>query len=95
MLHNNEHALIMYLHGRALEEQPATLYYAFPADQASPPSPSPTGSMLPASREASETSCRTCPGTVSSRFRSAGWTRCSHSRIRLPTTQRRPRPPPP
>jgi hypothetical protein len=34
MLHNNEHALIMYLHGRALEGRPATLYYAFPADQA-------------------------------------------------------------
>ena len=34
MLHNFEHALIMYLHGRALEEKPATLYYAFPADQA-------------------------------------------------------------
>ncbi|MET0526585.1 MAG: AGE family epimerase/isomerase [Nocardioides sp.] len=34
MLHNHEHALIMYLHGRALEDQPARLYYAFPADQA-------------------------------------------------------------
>ena len=34
MLHNNEHALIMYLHGRALEGRPATLYYAFPAEQA-------------------------------------------------------------
>ena len=34
MLHNNEHALIMYLHGRALEGRPARLYYAFPAEQA-------------------------------------------------------------
>jgi N-acylglucosamine 2-epimerase (GlcNAc 2-epimerase) len=34
MLHNNEHALIMYLHGRALEDKPAKLYYAFPAEQA-------------------------------------------------------------
>ena len=34
MLHNNEHALIMYLHGRALEGRPAKLYYAFPAEQA-------------------------------------------------------------
>ena len=34
MLHNHEHALIMYLHGRALEDRPAKLYYAFPADQA-------------------------------------------------------------
>jgi len=34
MLHNHEHALIMYLHGRALEGTPAKLYYAFPADQA-------------------------------------------------------------
>jgi hypothetical protein len=33
MLHNNEHALIMYLHGRALEGKPARLYYAFPAEQ--------------------------------------------------------------
>jgi hypothetical protein len=34
MLHNFEHALVMYLHGRALEGVPARLYYAFPADQA-------------------------------------------------------------
>ena len=34
MLHNYEHALILYLHGRAMESRPATLYYAFPADQA-------------------------------------------------------------
>ncbi len=34
MLHNNEHALIMYLHGRALERRPARLYYAFPVEQA-------------------------------------------------------------
>ena len=34
MLHNHEHALIMYLHGRALEGMPAKLYYAFPAEQA-------------------------------------------------------------
>jgi hypothetical protein len=34
MLHNNEHALIMYLHGRASEGRPAKLYYAFPAEQA-------------------------------------------------------------
>jgi hypothetical protein len=34
MLHNDEHALIMYLHGRALEGKPAKLYYAFPAEQA-------------------------------------------------------------
>jgi hypothetical protein len=34
MLHNYEHALILYLHGRAMEAQPASLYYAFPADQA-------------------------------------------------------------
>jgi hypothetical protein len=34
MLHNHEHALIMYLHGRALEDAPAKLFYAFPADQA-------------------------------------------------------------
>ena len=34
MLHNNEHALIMYLHGRALEGRPAKLYYAFPEDEA-------------------------------------------------------------
>lgn len=34
MLHNHEHALIMYLHGRALEGEPAKLHYAFPADQA-------------------------------------------------------------
>jgi hypothetical protein len=34
MLHNHEHALIMYLHGRALEGLPARLYYALPDDQA-------------------------------------------------------------
>ena len=34
MLHAHEHALIMYLHGRALEERPARLFYAFPAAQA-------------------------------------------------------------
>jgi mannose/cellobiose epimerase-like protein (N-acyl-D-glucosamine 2-epimerase family) len=34
MLHAHEHALIMYLHGRALEGRPARLYYAFPEDQA-------------------------------------------------------------
>ncbi|MFL6178742.1 MAG: AGE family epimerase/isomerase, partial [Actinomycetes bacterium] len=34
MLHNYEHALILYLHGRAMEARPATLYYAFPASQA-------------------------------------------------------------
>jgi hypothetical protein len=34
MDHNFEHALIMYLHGQALEGKPATLYYAFPADEA-------------------------------------------------------------
>ncbi len=34
MLHAHEHALIMYLHGRALEDRPARLYYALPEDQA-------------------------------------------------------------
>jgi mannose/cellobiose epimerase-like protein (N-acyl-D-glucosamine 2-epimerase family) len=34
MLHNYEHALVLYLHGRAMEGRPATLYYAFPAGQA-------------------------------------------------------------
>ena len=34
MLHNFEHALVMYLHGRALEGLPARLFYAFPAEQA-------------------------------------------------------------
>jgi mannose/cellobiose epimerase-like protein (N-acyl-D-glucosamine 2-epimerase family) len=34
MLHAHEHALIMYLHGRAMEDRPARLHYAFPADQA-------------------------------------------------------------
>jgi hypothetical protein len=34
MLHNMEHALILYLHGRALEGRPARLHYAFPHDQA-------------------------------------------------------------
>jgi N-acylglucosamine 2-epimerase len=34
MLHAHEHALIMYLHGRALEGKPAKLYYAFPSDEA-------------------------------------------------------------
>ena len=34
MLHNMEHALILYLHGRALEGRPARLYYALPHDQA-------------------------------------------------------------
>ena len=34
MLHAHEHALIMYLHGRALERRPARLYYALPADRA-------------------------------------------------------------
>ena len=34
MLHAHEHALIMYLHGRALEGLPARLYYAFPEGQA-------------------------------------------------------------
>ena len=34
MLHAHEHALIMYLHGRALEGLPARLYYAFPQGQA-------------------------------------------------------------
>ncbi len=34
MLHAHEHALIMYLHGRALEGRPARLYFAFPEDQA-------------------------------------------------------------
>lgn len=34
MLHNHEHALLMYLHGRALEGKPARLHYALPADQA-------------------------------------------------------------
>jgi hypothetical protein len=34
MLHNMEHALILYLHGSALEGRPARLHYAFPHDQA-------------------------------------------------------------
>lgn len=34
MLHNPEHALIMYLHGTAMEREPARLHYAFPADLA-------------------------------------------------------------
>ncbi|HEX5087286.1 MAG TPA: AGE family epimerase/isomerase [Nocardioides sp.] len=34
MLHNDEHALVMYLHGRAFEGRPAKLYYAFPAASA-------------------------------------------------------------
>ena len=34
MLHAHEHALIMYLHGRALEGLPARLFYAFPQDEA-------------------------------------------------------------
>ena len=34
MLHAHEHALIMYLHGRALEGRPARLYYAFPESEA-------------------------------------------------------------
>lgn len=34
MLHNFEHTLIMYLHGRALEGKPARLHYAFPEEQA-------------------------------------------------------------
>ncbi|RYP82706.1 hypothetical protein EKO23_21230 [Nocardioides guangzhouensis] len=34
MLHNMEHALILYLHGRALEGRPARLYYALPHDRA-------------------------------------------------------------
>ena len=34
MYHVHEHALIMYLHGRAMEGRPARLYYAFPEDQA-------------------------------------------------------------
>lgn len=34
MLHNLEHATIGYLTGQALAGSPATLYYAFPADQA-------------------------------------------------------------
>ena len=33
MLHAHEHALVMYLHGRALEGRPARLYYAFPEAQ--------------------------------------------------------------
>ena len=33
-LHAAEHALIMYLHGRALQDRPARLYFAFPEDQA-------------------------------------------------------------
>ena len=34
MLHNMEHALILYLHGRMLEGRAARLYYAFPREQA-------------------------------------------------------------
>ena len=34
MLHNMEHALVLYLHGQALEGRPARLYYALPHDQA-------------------------------------------------------------
>lgn len=34
MYHVSEHALIMFLHGRALEGLPARLHYAFPATQA-------------------------------------------------------------
>ena len=34
MLHAHEHALIMYLHGRAMEAKPARLYYAFPRNEA-------------------------------------------------------------
>ena len=34
MLHAHEHALIMYLHGRAMEGKPARLYYAFPRNEA-------------------------------------------------------------
>jgi mannose/cellobiose epimerase-like protein (N-acyl-D-glucosamine 2-epimerase family) len=34
MLHNMEHALILYLHGRMLEGRPARLYYALPRGQA-------------------------------------------------------------
>ena len=34
MLHNMEHALVLYLHGRSLEGRPARLYYALPHDRA-------------------------------------------------------------
>ncbi|WP_155992049.1 OmpL47-type beta-barrel domain-containing protein [Nocardioides sp. URHA0032] len=34
MLHNMEHALVLYLHGRALEGRPARLHFALPHDQA-------------------------------------------------------------
>jgi mannose/cellobiose epimerase-like protein (N-acyl-D-glucosamine 2-epimerase family) len=34
MLHAHEHALIMYLHGRAMEGRPAKLHYAFPSGEA-------------------------------------------------------------
>jgi hypothetical protein len=34
MLHNMEHALVLYLHGRALEGRPARLYYALPHGEA-------------------------------------------------------------
>jgi hypothetical protein len=34
MYHVSEHALVMFLHGRALEGLPARLHYAFPASQA-------------------------------------------------------------
>jgi mannose/cellobiose epimerase-like protein (N-acyl-D-glucosamine 2-epimerase family) len=34
MLHAHEHALVMYLHGRALEDRPARLFYALPEAQA-------------------------------------------------------------
>ena len=34
MYHVHEHALIMYLHGRAMEGRPARLYYAFPEEEA-------------------------------------------------------------
>ena len=50
MLHNHEHALIMYLHGRALEGMPAKLLLRLPRrSRHSPPSPSPTGSTRQAS----------------------------------------------
>ena len=92
MLHAHEHALIMYLHGRALEGRPASLYYAFPEDEALTAVAKPYWFDAAQEARASGATWRRCPGGRSSRSRSPGSTPCPRRRTPHPTTARHPRP---
>ena len=91
MYHVSEHALIMFLHGRALEGLPARLHYAFPTTQALTAQAEPYWFDATGERRVVRTRSRRCPVTASSRSSSPASVRAARHRSRHPTT-RPPRP---